>query len=545
MCMVFWHHPEVEEGRVPGGLAKVFSCLFNERSPILIIGFWALLYAFRPFTLGLYHDDWWSLVEAVHGSAPFSLTRLHEFVGSASAFAPRPVSGFITFLVNSIAGTSPFVYQACSSVLVLLAALSLRAWFRGLLYQTDAFTRSVASNLGTAFWLSAPWSVAGTAWPVAALGVLPAQIFFTEAARQILPPKRVTAANVVKLGLGLLASYLAYEAFYFHFLVVVLFYMIAVRNILPTWSARAWVGGTALMAQLLALGLNRYMAAAAHGNSKTLNPHWPNLVLANCTNLPHELLIRFGNSYRLWLAVAAVLLAVAVIALVVAIFLRQTRTTAATAFGCFAAGMIALPITALTYGLANYELSSTGVNSRTFVAISWALALVCFALVIMLGLIRLRFLRFAAMILPLWLIAMNARAQLSLVSDWAAVWKVEKEVLAQAPIAALKALPPDSRVLYIGPSYYHDVVIFGAYWDLTAAVSATPALSAGRKAFQGCITNHPATSRYNWSWDGQTLTQECPGYWKVNFPAKHLFVWNYDEHRMFEAKDGFQWTGAK
>src|SRR5580700_5319955 len=101
---------------------------FSERFPILLLAGWAILYLPRPFVLGLYMDDWWYLLEPLHASAPFSLDRLHYFVGFATGYGPRPVMGFIAFLVTSIAGPSPVATQFISTLLVLGAALSLRAW---------------------------------------------------------------------------------------------------------------------------------------------------------------------------------------------------------------------------------------------------------------------------------------------------------------------------------------------------------------------------------------------------------------------------------
>jgi hypothetical protein len=139
----------------------------------------------------------------------------------------------------------------------------------------------------------------------------------------------------------------------------------------------------------------------------------------------------------------------------------------------------------------------------------------------------------------------DAVAQKAVVSDWAIVWRQEQQVLEHVPVAEIKSLPPDSRVLYIGPSHYHNMVVFGAGWDMTAAVFSVPGLSRGRKAFQGLTWIHSATMLYNWSWDGERLTQDCPGYFTSSFPAKHLFVWNYDQGRVFEVEKGFRYLAVK
>src|SRR5439155_11405699 len=125
-------------------------------------------------------------VEPTHGTAPFLLGRLKLFVGLETPWATRPVDGFLMFLVNSIAGTSAFAYQLGAAFFVLLAALSLRAWFIALLPKRDFSTRNLAADLAAIFWLSIPWSLASTAWPTLAPAAMGSQILFTEASRRIL-----------------------------------------------------------------------------------------------------------------------------------------------------------------------------------------------------------------------------------------------------------------------------------------------------------------------------------------------------------------------
>jgi hypothetical protein len=143
--------------------------------------------------------------------------------------------------------------------------------------------------------------------------------------------------------------------------------------------------------------------------------------------------------------------------------------------------------------------------------------------------------------IPLGLIRLDALAQRSQLQDYAYVWDQEQTILAHAPAAAIKALPNDSRVLFIGPSYRGDLVIFGAYWDITGAVFSRPPLNQDRQAYQGLTMMDSATTLYRWSWDGKNLIQELPGYWKETRRTTHVFVWNYDDDRFFEAEPGFRW----
>src|SRR5690348_5834216 len=88
--------------------------LLNRRIPLLVLIAWGVFCIPRPFRLGLYTDDWWALIEATHGSAPFSVARLANFVGWATSFPARPVAGFVNYLMSSIAGQSAVLHQVCS-----------------------------------------------------------------------------------------------------------------------------------------------------------------------------------------------------------------------------------------------------------------------------------------------------------------------------------------------------------------------------------------------------------------------------------------------
>jgi hypothetical protein len=130
------------------------------------------------------------------------------------------------------------------------------------------------------------------------------------------------------------------------------------------------------------------------------------------------------------------------------------------------------------------------------------------------------------------------------VLELAAVWREENAVLRRVPVQQIRALPRGTgiRVLYIGPSYYGEMSIFGAFWELTGAVFSLPELRDLQDPDRRTIHIHPATALYNWSWDGSELTQEYRGYWKTMFPGKALYVWNYDEHRLLPVEKGFQWN---
>jgi len=528
---------------VPGRAAAIlnrFSSL-NEKVPVLVLAVWAWLYLPRPFQLGFYHDDWWSFVEATNGNAPFSLQRLNLFMGAHSSFLSRPVGGFLAFLLGSIGGISSFRYQACVAVLVLLAALSLRAWFRALMRAFDPPARFWAPEIATLFWLSAPWSFAGTAWPSAAILAVPAQIFFTEALRRVSPPKQLDARRLLIFGALLTASYLTYESFYFVVLLVIALYLAMDRRI----REALWLSGVAVGTQVLVLGINRFMAGVNPEMAKKIYPAWRTLFLQSLLGLPHQMLLRMGTLGGIWAGLVLALAAAALVSMAVGLRTRTQRRATVYALGILLVGAGAIPVTILTYSVASYGVSTAGLESRTFFPVCWALTILVYGFVLLLTQLRWNNAGLLLLALPLAIIVLDSTAQRRQIQDLAHVWNQEREVLAHAPVESIKALPKDSRILFIGPAYLGDLVIFGAYWDITGAVFSLPPLNQGRQAYQGLTIMDSATRLYNWSWDGKNLVQELPGYWKETRPAVHLFVWNYDDgNRFFEAEAGFRWPAA-
>lgn len=522
---------------VRGSLGALLE--FNQRIPFGVLTVWALLYGPRPFRLGFYHDDWWALVEPTHGTTPFLLERLKLFMGPDTPYAARPVDGFLMFLVNSIAGTSAFAYQFIAAIFVLLAALSLRAWFVALLPEHDFPSRNLAADLASIFWLSIPWSVASTAWPVLAPAAMGSQIFFTEASRRILPSRHVNAKTLMLLGLGLVASYLIYEPFYFQFLVVAGFYLAFEKEMFKTRFSSSGLIGVALGSLLLARAVSRVMGKSL---VKDLVPNWFGLFVGSLRGLPHQLEDSVGapgELSKLWMGIVSVCLVTLLALFLRGLIHRRLLKPTKRILGIFLMGTIALPVAVLTYALAGYDASAVGVGARTLQGVSWALAIIFFALVSMLLLSHSKLVRLISLVTLLAIIVLSCIRQEHVVEDWAFVWRQEKEVLAHTPIEKMKTLPRGSRVLYIGPSYYRGMVVFGADWDITGAVFSLPPLSRGRRHHQG-LTQIYSAAIYNWRWDGQNLIQEKPGYWTVSYPATRLFVWNYDRGEVVEAAAGYR-----
>ncbi len=530
---------------------------FNRTVPLLVLALWIVLYIPRPFHLGFYLDDWWTLVEPVHSTFPFSFGRLRQFVGLQISWAARPLSGVGAFLFSSLANSSPFLCHGIAIQLVLLAALSLRAWLIRLPPGNHPHG-NLAADLAVMAWLSLPWAIAPSAFLTIAPQAMPAQILLTEAARRFGPPQRPTPANLTKLALLLLASYLTYESFYFVYILLALYALFFHRDKFETkWQMAAFLSAV-FGAQVVAVGINRLLAHLNPGGSKNFAASWRNLFLGSLWSLPRQLRSTIVQASDWWTYALCALAAAGLLLFVMALFQPACRRSAAGVFGIFLVGAASLVVVTFLYSLAGYGYSVNGLEARTLHPASWAIAVMFFALVSTPflrdpgrseGTRSPLLLRSAVFFLGLSVVAaagvlifLNSVSQKAALADWASVWDQEKAILQNAPVDKFKSLPPDAHVLFIGPSYYHGLVIFGAEWDLTAAVFSLPQLSRGRSAYLGLTTIHTATELYTWKWDGQTLFQELPHYWTHTFPVRRFFVWDYDHRTLNEVQPGYDST---
>jgi hypothetical protein len=520
--------------------SPIWSPFLNSRVPVLVLCAWLLLYAGRPFSLGFYSDDWSVMVESTQGTVPFSSTRFGHFVGIGTAYAARPVAGLIVFLFSSIGQQNPFAYQAFCALFALVAALSLRAWLKSLLAQRSAAS-SFSADLAAIAWLTIPWSLATTAWASCAMAVLPAQIFFTESARLMATAEGRGVRRLFLAATLLLASYLTYETFYFQGILVGAFYWLRDRR--TGWLRRLSPILIVCVVQAASIALNRWMKHAAADSGKSFNSAWQSLFWTNLRLLPKELL-RSAGPLGTDLTILLGVIVLAAIASAVTLRWNSERQRLSGGLRVIALGLASIPVMCLLYALASYGIAFSGLTSRTLSGISWAFAVLLYGLLCLIFEGRRRPIVVTGAVATLLFVVLSGMAQQLHTLEFATVWRKEKAILQHVPVEQVRELPKDSeiQILYIGPSYYGDIPIFAAVWELTGAVFSLPALREWQRPGQHTVHIQPATTLYNWSWDGAELTQECPGYWKQRFAGKALYVWNYDQACIFRAEKGFHWN---
>jgi hypothetical protein len=513
-----------------------WSGILESRVPVLVLCTWLFLYAGRPFSLGFYSDDWDVYSDGLQHTGAFSPARFSYFI---AGYTSRPVAGLIGFVISSIAGRNPIVYQFFCALFALLAALSVLAWLKSLLPKEP---HPIAADLAAVVWLALPWSVAATAWPTCTMAALPAQIFFTESARLMEGGKGHEVRRLLLSAVLLLASYLTYETFYFQGILLAAFYWFRDGRGSGPWRHRLIL--SVCVVQAVSTTLNRFIAHLGLGVYKAFAPDWQLLFRGNPRFLPDELFRSAGSLGTVWTLVFGVIV-LAAIASAVPLILKSEEKRLFGGLGTIALSLVSIPVFCLIYALAGYRMFFGGLVSRTLTGVSWAVAALIYGLLSVTFLTSRRIVSVAGFGAVLGFVIVSGMAQRIQVSDWAAVWQEEKAILARTPIEQIKLLPRDSQIniLYLGPAYRGDLPIFGAVWELSGAVFSLPELQGWRSQNRNAVQIHPATPLYNWSWDGAELTQELPGHWKHRFAGKALYIWKYDENRIVPVEAGFHWSG--
>lgn len=502
---------------------------------------WLIAVAWRPFVLGLYHDDWcWAIEGAGHGG-PFSWQRLAYILYLDLG---RPVNAFCCYLASSWCGRSPFLLQLNSALAVLLAGWSIAALLdaAGRLYRPAAAPRW-ASVRAAVLWFVLPWTFGSTAWPVAfpivvglALFCLSGALLFDGWARN-----RPAAALPAFL---YLASCLCYEATYFQFAVLFLFGAV-------TWpgkraGSRAFIRPLAafLIAQTAAIAWNRLCPYLA-GNAtiaKHFNAGWLPLFLLSLGGLKAQLLSSAPECHRAlaWLVRAAVGLGGA--AAVAGLLSRRRRTFALRCLAGLSFCVLGVLLSIWLYSIAGYQVVGRGIFSRTTLVLSlwlivavWLFDLLAKEVWPRIGAVAAGLVAIAAACLLV--------ASLGRVRDWAEAWRLEKEIIAAAPVRDLASTGPLAIIVLSAPAFHQEVPVFAATWDISAAMNNSYPelrLADDRRGLRPSGWRLFTVQR-EWvsAWDGRSMTQGPPpdgkpAHWTLR--GDEVWLWRYPDRRLVRVR---------
>ncbi len=494
-----------------------------------------LLYAWRPFRLGFYSDDWLVFLHPEYGS-------FRSWSDLYAMYQNRPVAGLVAWLAQLAIGGDPARAQIVSTLLVITAAIPL-GWltylFAGLLSARHE-ARLWGACLAVAVYLAFPWTLGFSAWATAATAAAPATFLFCLAACLLVGPGAWRLSTQISASLLMGASFLTYESFYGQFILVLALaaVMSPLRRSHWTMLRPAFMLGIVNVACFL---YNRL----AEGNRKTFSEYWYQ------TFLNGYYYYFWPNLLRSFRGTAPIVATCLIMALSLGIFLlaralgpRRTVLTLLTIMaGIWAAGLF--------YAIAGYGLTTVGTFARVTVVLS------CYG-ALLLGLLgataagrldRERWLARWQIVASVVLLAALGGASAYRLADWARSWNVQQEVLRQFPDVTRSLVSPDIAFLYVGPFGPPDVPIATAPWEIpgTIAYAMSKDQPAAARQLLADIWSGPGrrwlagSPDWSTSFDGETVSQHLcynPAA-AYSLMAKELWVWRVGQPQLELAPKGF------
>ena len=460
-----------------------------------------ILHIIRPFSVGLYHDDW--ALFNVHILEPSE--KFWDFF----KFADRPIYGWILCAMNLLSNGNPVVITLISSLFVASSAYSLyqlNLRITGLMGQPI----KTAASLGTAMWIAIPWGFGYSLWPTGA-ATLPAIILYLWSC--IFTIDYITRNKNIYLIISLILttlSYLTYQATYLGFVpllgVIVAFKSLNKASVDQILSV--------LIYSSIILGLSALRTALDTPKRIALDMKY--LIGNPLYALPRAIIESLGDLWPFFLFLTLALM----VLLVLCLAKMEERSRCRFLIG-FASCLIGIAISTTTFSCTGYMLCGTGVFSRTMISASIWLA-ITFTLVVSLFISELNFSkRFHAICICIFLVFTMTIASGFQLNAWIRSWNRQQEILAAFPTDFLSNMPSESVLLLDEPRQIGGIEVFAAQWDITSAVYTLHKMRNYAR-FQERAQIVPLCTDYPILWDGFSSIEIRPG---QSLPAKKVWIY--------------------
>lgn len=466
--------------------------------------FWALAslaaLAWRPFVLGFYVDDWFFLLVPDLTTAAFSAERW----AALELAQNRPVFRFVGFLLGSTLPPSPMVWHLYVVAIVFATSLALYHFCSSFLRLVFTPRTSIwAASIASVFWLVFPWGAPINFWPTGTIALI--SIIALCLSGQIVIDKWTTKSPwpYICVFFISLIGYLDYEAIYLQIFLIIAFS--AWHHGWKNVRTVAWLASAGL-AQVSALGFNRYMRATGAEGSRAFNTdfietffHWfgygaRNLGISWMTTLTvtvsvfvvlsiaifilSRLIFKDSKEVNPYILVCFVLFWAALITCTIAVTLPLPMAFLETAplalpliiallsvSGCawhtakdhqkrFLLNATALCLTGLclggvAYAAGHYVMWSTGIGGRVLIVVNVWLAILialCTATLIKTGARPKLTKSMATLLWAALLVGTMFRG-----AEWHNAWKIQQQAHNNVPNIDFAELGDQSLYLYIGP----------------------------------------------------------------------------------------------
>ena len=477
---------------------------------------WLVLYPFRIWTLGFYHDDWIVL----RPPEP------EEAGAQATQFASRPVLVLINWAAGYLGGAHPAAWQAIMVLLALGCAFAISMLAAQILIAADRSDREAraAGYVSAAVWLALPWSLGYTAFPTTFNGLVClialcacSAIVFSDG-----PLK-------TKLWLGVTLTLfhgLTFEAFLGVPVLIVALYAVINRNkrrLLD--SQNLWLLGAFMGTQFFLIAYNRVWAWLAVGQNKSFGLDALGIFVRSLVSLPAKL----GSA----LILPGLAFALLVVAVTAGMIDASRRHRVSSSIAILAVAGCCAVMSVMIYALGGYAIEARGLFSRTTFGLSLWLAIGLASVAPVLSSRRPVLSIVSVVSIAGFLIILSA-SQFRNLQSWRSSWDFEKSVMARFPINDYMAKAQPGRLLVIeAEAPDHEVFGFNAFWDISGALfTAYPQIRQfhprplGPARAIATMLNEPRLSS---EWNGSSLTQRwCagPAIWTLAAPDE-LLVWRY------------------
>ena len=475
--------------------------------PIIVF---LILHIIRPFSVGLYHDDW--ALFNVHILEPSE--KFWEFF----EFGDRPIYGWILCAMNILSNGNPVVITIISSLFVATSAYSL---YQLNLRITGLVGRPIksAASVGTAMWIAIPWGFGYSLWPTGA-ATLPAIILYLWSC--IFTIDYITKNRNIYLVISIILtalSYLTYQATYLGF-VPLLGLIVAFKSLN---KASVYQILRVLIYSSIILGLSVLRTSLDTPKQIAFNIKY--LFGNPLYAMPKAIIESFGD---LW--VFFLLLTLALMVLLVQCLAKMEKRSRCRFLLGFASCLVGIAISTTTYSCTGYVLSGTGVFSRTMISASIWLAIM-FTLVVTLFISELNFCKrlYAIWVYFLLVFTMTIASGFQL-TGWMRSWDRQQKILATFPTDFFSNMPSESVLLLDEPRHIGGIEVFAAHWDITSAVYMLPEMRNYAR-FEKRAQIVPLFTDYPMHWDGFSSLEIRPA---QSLPAKKVWIYKPSNNSLRE-----------
>ena len=471
-----------------------------------LLGVWFVTYAWRPFLLGFYSDDYALILQPV--ALDLSAKQLLDFY--SRMYANRPISGLLAYHYLQLFADSAVLWHLAGAATCLLTGALL--WL--VLERLNRIGQPLDGDRLTwltAIWWLLPTSFGFVSWPTYVIHFPVVPLFLLSFFLLISNPRLPWPATALALlvhGLGLAT----HEAFYFQYLVPFAVLLLVRQD--TRWRWRNWGGWLSAftLAQGLAIVFNRLTRG---GPKKQFDPEF--ILNRIVSVVEHPRFLVHAVIPLLIVSVAAFLLLQTVRR-----WRRHSRQIPANhALTVIFVGGLLLSV--FLYLGAGYSIRPFGLGSRTTICVS------VIAVLLLLPLLKQNpgFARAtkAASWGVLLLLAVLSGIQ---GYHWHGSWRLQNEVMSRLPQRQLLEVERGALILCLVPNYDGHVVVFEDVWTLDPAASVHyPELRPSRLRFLPHKNTGFRAAEASFVGGRLSYRHLYAGHQLGTYKARHLYVWNY------------------